>query len=208
MPADNYLYFTKAATGSMLSDKATQPEGETTDHWFATASSPAKGTFSNKTSALEIQTFSFAVVQSETSGSGTGGASAGKAKFEEFQIERNVDQASCPIFNACTAGAHFPTVCLAIRKSGGSPLLYLQYCFRQVFVTSISWSGGGGDEGFKETVKFKFGAMGIRYIQQTATGGEGTKMEAAWNTTTNAPTLAVTGLPDESTPYIDTASQG
>jgi type VI protein secretion system component Hcp len=208
MPADNFLYFSKAATGSMLTTAGTQPEGETADHWFATSGSPAKGTFSNKTSALEISSFSFGVAQAETSASSTGGASAGKVKFEEFSIERNVDQASCPLFNACTSGAHFPSVMLAVRKAGGSPLLYLQYCFRQVFVTGINWSGGGGEEGFKETVKFKFGAMGIRYIQQTATGGEGTKMEAAWNTTNNTATLTVTGLPDESTPYIDKASQG
>jgi type VI secretion system secreted protein Hcp len=208
MPADAFLYFSKPAIGSLLTTAGTQPEGETTDNWFATSSSPAKGTFSNKTSALEIKSFSFGVSQSETSGSASGGASAGKAKFDEFSIERNVDQASCPIYNACTSGAHFPSVMLAIRKAGGSPLVYLQFCFRQVFVTGINWAGGGGDEGFNETVKFKFGAMGIQYIQQLATGAEGTKMTAAWNTTTNFNTLDVTGLPEESQPYLEKASQG
>jgi type VI protein secretion system component Hcp len=157
---------------------------------------------------LEIKSFSFGVSQAETSGSASGGASAGKAKFDEFSIERNVDQASCPIYNACTSGAHFPSVMLAIRKAGGSPLVYLQFCFRQVFVTGINWSGGGGDDGFNETVKFKFGAMGIQYIQQLPTGAEGTKMTAAWNTTTNFNTLDVTGLPEESQPYLEKASQG
>ena len=83
---------------------------------------------------------------------------------------------------------------LAVRKAGGSPLLYLQYFFRQVFVTNIAWSGGGGEEGFKETVKFKFGAMGIQYIQQLASGLEGTKMTGLWSTTTNKPSLDVPGL--------------
>jgi type VI secretion system secreted protein Hcp len=201
MAADNFLFFTKAATGGLLSEKATQPEGETTDEWFS------KPKF-KYTAALEILSFNFGIAQAETSGSATGGASAGKAKFEEFTVEKLVDQSSCPLYNACTAGAHFPDVMLAIRKAGGSPLLYIQYHFRQVYVTAINWSGGGGEEGFKETIKFKFGAMGIQYIQQTAKGGEGKKMVGMWNTTTNFTDLNVTGLDaPEPAGFLDQAVQ-
>ena len=182
MAADNFLWFPVAATGGLLTGKATQPEGETTDDWFS------------KMKALEVLSFSFGVSQAETSGSGTSGASAGKAKFDEFSIEKFVDQSSCPLYNACTAGAHFPSVMLAVRKAGGTNLLYLQYIFRMVFVTGINWSGGSGEETPKETIKFKFGAMGIQYIQQLATGLEGTKMVGAWSTTTNQPKLEVPGL--------------
>jgi type VI secretion system secreted protein Hcp len=183
MAADNFLWFPDAAvSGAWVQGKAAKPEGETTDDRFVAKK------------ALEIMSFSFGVAQAETSGSGTTGASAGKAKFEEFSIERNVDQASAPLFNSCTGGAHFPNIVLAIRKAGGDPLLYLQYIFRQVFVTNISWSGGGGEEGFKETVKFKFGAMGIQYIQQKADGTQGTKLAAAWSTIDNTPSLNVPNL--------------
>ena len=182
MAADNFLWFPSAATGGLLSSKATKPEGETTDSWFS------------KDKALEILSFGFGVSQAETSGSGTTGASAGKAKFEEFSIEKFVDLASVPLYNACTAGAHFPSIMLAIRKAGGTNLLYLQYIFRMVFVTGINWSGGGGEEPPKETIKFKFGAMGIQYISQKADGGEGTKLTASWSTTTNKPSLEVPGL--------------
>jgi len=186
MAADNFLWFPiAAASGTWVSGKATKPQGESKDDYFG---KPAYN-------ALEISSFSFGVSQAETAGSSTSGASAGKAKFEEFTIERNVDLASAPIFSACVGGAHYPTVCLAVRKAGGSPLLYLQYIFRQVFVTGISWSGGGGEEAFKETVKFKFGAMGIQYIQQNPDGTTGTKMSAPWSTITNTPTLEVPTLP-------------
>src|SRR6185312_4687594 len=103
---------------------------------------------------LECLSFSFGVAQAETSGSGSTGAGAGKAKFEEFSIEKFVDLASVPLYNACVGGAHFPSVMLAVRKAGGTNLLYLQYIFRMVFVTNISWSGGGGEEAPRETVKF------------------------------------------------------
>ncbi len=166
-----------------MTGKSSQPEGETTDNWFS------------QKKALEVLSFTFGVTQAETTGSASTGAGAGKAKFDEFSIEKAVDLSSVPLYNACTAGAHFPSVMLAVRKAGGSNLLYLQYIFRMVFVTGISWSGGGGEEAPKETIKFKFGAMGIQYIQQKADGTEGTKMNGLWSTATNKPSLDVPGLP-------------
>lgn len=182
MAADNYLWFPAAATGGLLQGKASQPEGESTDDWFS------------KKKAVQIASFGFGVAQAETSGSGTGGASAGKAKFEEFTIEKDVDQASAPLFVACVAGAHYPSIMLVIRKAGGGNLLYLQYIFRQVFVTGINWSGGSGEENPKESIKFKFGAMGIQYVQQLPTGGEGKKMQGSWSTVSNQATLDIVGL--------------
>jgi type VI secretion system secreted protein Hcp len=190
MAKDNFLWFPTPATGGLLQGKATQPEGESQDDWFA------------KKKAVEISSFSFGIAQAETSGSGTSGASAGKAKFEEFTVEKDVDQASSPLFVACTAGAHYPALMLVVRKAGGSNLLYIQYVFRQVFVTGINWSGGGGEENLKETIKFKFGAMGIQYVQQLATGLEGKKMVGMWNAVTNSPTLDVPGL-GGAPPFMD-----
>jgi len=181
MAADNFLYFPGAATGGLLTGKATQPEGESTDDWMS------------KKKAVEIASFTFGMAQADTTSSGTTGSSAGKAKFEEFQIEKDVDQASAPLFVACTAGAHFPSLMLIIRKPGGSNLLYVQYIFSQVFVTGVNWTGGGGEENVKETIKFKFGALGIQYIQQLPTGGEGKKMSASWSVVTNTATLDVPG---------------
>ena len=182
MACDNFLWFPDAATGGLLSTAATKPQGETTDKWFT-----PKG-------AMECLSFSFAIAQAETSGSASTGAAAGRANFEEFSIEKYVDLASVPLYNACTAGAHFPTLMLAIRKAGGSPLLYLQFIFRQVFVTSISWSGGGGEETPKESIKFKYGAFGVQYCRQLATGAAGVPISNMWSAITNKPTLEVPGL--------------
>jgi type VI protein secretion system component Hcp len=85
-------------------------------------------------------------------------------------------------------------VMLAVRKSGGTNLLYIQYIFRMVFVTGINWGGGGGEEAPRETIKFKFGAMGIQYISQKPDGSEGIKIQGLWSTTTNKPSLDVPGL--------------
>jgi type VI secretion system secreted protein Hcp len=191
MACDNFLYFPASAKGGLLSDKAMQPKGETTDEWF------------KKLNALECKSVTFGLTQSQTSGSATGGASAGKAKFDEFTIRKDVDAASVPLFNACVAGAHFPTVMLVNRKPGGNNVLYLQYCFRQVFVTNITWDGGGGEENPTETIKFKFGAMGIQYVPQNSDGTANTasKMEGAWNTVTNDSSLNIDGL-GRALPYL------
>lgn len=183
MPADNFLWFPKPALGGLLSDKATQPKGESTDDWFS------------KKGALEVLSLSFGVTQADTTGSGSTGAGTGRAKFDEFQIEKAVDLSSVPLYNACAAGAHFPDVMLAVRKPGGSNLLYLQYIFRMVFVTNISWSGGSGDEAPKETIKFKFNAMGIQYQQQDSTGQpKGAPIPGYWSMSVNKNTLTVPGL--------------
>lgn len=191
MPADNFLYFPSAAVGGLLSDKALKPQGESTDEWFS------------KKNALEILSFSFGVTQADTAGSGSTGAGTGRAKFDEFQVEKAVDLASVPLYNACAAGAHYPDVLLLIRKPGGSNLLYLQFIFRMVFVTNISWSGGSGDEAPKETIKFKFGAMGIQYQQQDATGApKGSPLPGYWSTVTNKNVLTVPGLGNPA-PFLD-----
>jgi len=182
MAVDNFLWFPAAATGGLIGDAGTKPQGESTDKWFST-----KG-------ALECLSISFGASQADTTTSGTSGSGAGRAKFEEFQIEKFVDLASVPLFQACAAGAHFPSMMLCLRKPGGSNLLYLQYIFRQVFVVNISYSGGSGEEQPKEVIKFKYNALGIQYVRQLATGAGGTPIQAMWSLATNKPELAVPGL--------------
>src|SRR5262249_33608084 len=117
----------------------------------------------------------------------------GKVKFQNFKITKEVDKASGPLFTACAAGAHFPTLLLGIRKAGGDQNDYLTYVFRTCYVTSISWSGGGGEEAPEETVEFAYGAMGLKYYPQKADGSMDTPMQSMWSQVTNTPTLEVPG---------------
>jgi type VI secretion system secreted protein Hcp len=181
MAIDSFIWFAAPASGGLLISGATQPKGETADKWFA-----PKGAF-------EIEEVSFSVENPTTVGSATGGSGAGKAKFNPFHIRKDVDAASCPLFSACVAGAHFPSMMLAVRKSGGVNLVYLQYIFRQVFVTEITWVGGGGDDNPKEEITFVYGALGIQYIQQKPDGSAGTALQGMWSQITNKTTMDVPG---------------
>jgi type VI protein secretion system component Hcp len=182
MPADNFMWFTAAAKGGQLSEAATKPQGETTDNWFA------------KLGAFEVKNVTFDIEQAESAGSATGGAGVGKAKFGTFKITRDVDLASAPMFQACCAGAHFPAVMLACRKASGEKLIYLQYCFRMVYVTNMNWSGGGGDEAPVENIEFVYGGMGVQYCRQLPTGAPDTPIVAMWSALQNKATLDLPNL--------------
>lgn len=68
---------------------------------------------------FEIKDFSFGVENPTTIGSATGGAGAGKIKFNEFTITKTTDKASPLFFKNCCAGAHYKKVTLTARKAGG-----------------------------------------------------------------------------------------
>jgi len=187
MACDNFLSITEAAKGSNLAANAKQPKGETKD--------------ASHIGWMEIKTFEFGAENPTTIGSATGGAGAGKFKLNPFKVTKDVDTASPGLFIACAAGAHYPTVKLSIRKAGGAQEDYLTYVFRMVYVTSISWSGGGGEEAPEESVEFVYGALGVKYTPQKPDGSPDTakKMLAMWSQTTNRPNLDV--VPTE--PFTD-----
>jgi type VI secretion system secreted protein Hcp len=190
MACDNFLYFgtwTRSTDGKTAGTGVPGPaasligplkiEGETIDPGHK--------------DALEIKEFSFGVENPTTIGSMSGGAGAGKAKFNEFNVKKAIDKASPVLLAACGMGCHFPTVTLSIRKAGGTKLDYLTYTFLMVFVTKIDWSGGAGEEAPDEDVTFVYGAMKIEYIPQLKDGSPGVVVPMAWSVVTNQPELSV-----------------
>jgi type VI secretion system secreted protein Hcp len=168
MAVDAFLWF----TGEKL-----VPQGETQDE-----------TFKNK-NAFEIKDFSFSIESPHSVGSASGGAGAGKAKFNEFTIKKVTDKSSPVFLAALGSGIHYTTACVAVRKSGadageasGKP--YLIYSFGMVFVTKLDWSGPG-DEGPEESIAFTYGQFGISYSPQKPDGSLGTAVIQGWSQTAN-----------------------
>ncbi len=187
MACNNFMNFIGAAVGSNLPSKALQPVGESQD--------------ANHPAWLEVKSFEFGAENPTTIGSATSGAGAGKFKLNPFKITKDVDLASPYLYLACAAGAHYPTVLLSIQKAGGEQSDYLTFAFRMVFVTNITYSGGGGEEAPEESVEFVYGAMGIKYQQQTTTGAMSNKQFGEWSQVLNKNNLGVTG-PTDTTPTI------
>jgi type VI secretion system secreted protein Hcp len=131
-----------------------------------------------KQCAFEIKDFSFGVENPTTIGSATGGAGAGKIKFNEFTITKTSDSASPLFFLNAATGAHYDKVTIQMRKAGGDPKStgkpFLVFQFGTVFTTKINWSGPG-DEGPEESITFVYGTLQVQYQPQkpdsTATTG-------------------------------------
>jgi type VI secretion system secreted protein Hcp len=134
---------------------------------------PGEASDKARPASFEIKDFSFGVDNPTTIGSATGGAGAGKGKFNEFTIKKTVDSATPAFFKNCVAGQHYTSVTVEMRKAGGDPGAaakpYLQFTFGTVFTTKIDWSGPG-DEGPEESITFVYGKLAVQYFKQTAAG--------------------------------------
>lgn len=130
---------------------------------------------------FQIKDFSFGIENPTTIGSATGGAGAGKIKFNEFTIKKTTDSASATFFKNCCAGAHYKTVIIEMRKAGRDSMEFLRFKFETVFTTKIDWSGPG-DEGPEESITFVYGKLGLKFIPQEP----GSKpVVAGWDQVTN-----------------------
>jgi type VI secretion system secreted protein Hcp len=146
--------------------------------------------------AFEIKDFEIGVENPTTIGSATGGAGAGKVKFNEFQVKKNLDTASPVLFQNCAAGQHYDHAILYCRKAGTSPTgsgkAYLTFVFTTVFTTKVEWSGPG-DEGPEETITFVYGTMQVKYQVQQKDGTLGPATVGEWSQVTN--TQSVPNVP-------------
>ena len=114
---------------------------------------------------FEIKDFSFGVENPTTIGSATGGAGAGKVKFNEFTIKKTSDRASPSFFKNCVAGAHYKKVVLIVRKAGSTQTDYLIISDAMISSARVAWSGPG-DEGPEESITFVYDNVAIQYNPQ------------------------------------------
>ena len=117
---------------------------------------------------FDLQNWSFSISQDVNVGSASGGMGAGKVKFEQFAITKQIDKSSPLFFHTCCTGGHYDEVNLLIRKSGGakdqSGDIYLQFNFKMVFVSNIAWTHA--DPAPTEAITFDYGALRIKYKPQ------------------------------------------
>ena len=95
--------------------------------------------------AFELKDWSFGVENPTTIGSATGGARAGKVRFNEFTIKKTTDAASPLFFKNCCTGAHYKTVTLYCRKAGAEQNDFMKVRFSDVLVSSYANGLAGGE---------------------------------------------------------------
>jgi len=101
---------------------------------------------------IEVSSWSFGKSNPTTIGSATGGAGAGKTRFNEFTIRKTTDSASPKLRQAAASGRHFAEVKLEMRKAGGQG--YTTYDMHDVMISGANISGGGDNP--MESLTFTF----------------------------------------------------
>jgi type VI secretion system secreted protein Hcp len=134
--------------------------------------------------AIDVLAWSWGVSNSGTAHLG-GGAGAGKANFQDLSFTKYVDLSTADIIYDCASGKHFDKAELIVRKAGEKPLEYLVITMTEVFVTSISTGGSGGEDRLTENVTLNFAKFQLDYKEQAKGGAEGGKGKVVWDIAAN-----------------------
>lgn len=133
---------------------------------------------------IELMSWSFAASQQGSMGDG-GGGGAGKAMFQDLNVQKYVDAASPALWQHLTAGKHFATGKMIQRKAGGEKLEYFIIELKKVLLSSISTGGGDGDDRLVESLSLNFEEFKISYTPQKDDGTGDAAIEFAWNIAEN-----------------------
>jgi type VI secretion system secreted protein Hcp len=171
------IVFDDGSSSSARRAAALVPAGGTTSYQLQLIGAPPVTPVTDGKEAIAVEDFAWGSENVTTIGSATGGAGAGKIKFNEFTIKKSVDKASPALFRNEAAGAHYQTAILTIRRAGETKP-YLTYTMKTVFTTKVDYSGSSG-EPVVEEVTFVFGSVTVEVSE------DGVVKQAGWDQVLN-----------------------
>lgn len=131
---------------------------------------------------VSVKSFSFG--GTNTPGSATGGAGAGKVNFDSFQIQKLYDSSSPTLVQDMVNGKSIPTVTVSFSRAGDSQE-FLTYTFKNVLVTSYK-QGGDKEPPLLENVGFQFQSVQFQSGTQASDGSSGGNTQTGgWDLQTN-----------------------
>lgn len=135
---------------------------------------------------IGIFSMSWGCSAATTVGSTKGGISASKVSISSFNMMKQLDSSSVPLFQACCKGAHISEAVLTFRKqTGDAQEGFLIYKLSDVMVESLQTSGSsGGDDTPTESLSLAFAKMEVEYKKQGKDGKLTAAGQAAWDATT------------------------
>ena len=153
---------------------------------------------------IEIDSFSWGETNSTSIGSATGGAGAGKVKFDSAVFTTRSSSASPLLAQLCAAGTHIAKAVLTVRKAGGKQEDYYKVTFTTVFITNYRSVGRSGFHNADERsgtararesinpdaipvdeVTFVFGQYVFEYRPQDSKGNLGSAVLGGWDQVAN-----------------------
>jgi type VI secretion system Hcp family effector len=144
--------------------------------------------------AIEVSDYGFGVSMPVTaSRSDGGGATVGRANFDVFTANKNIDTATTKLVEFCCKGTAVKRIVLHLYRAGeGSDatgtVKYAMVVFGSCVITKVAVSGGG-EELPKESLEFNYGACEYLYQEtdhDTGKPKDGVKpAKAGWSTVKN-----------------------
>lgn len=143
-----------------------------------------EGEATHKDHKGEIQVLSWDWGVSNATNVGAGGGSGkGKAEAGELWFMHTYDKASPILAKKCAQGAHFKEVVLTSRKAGEGQKDFLKVTMKEVYITSVEISGGGGGE-INDAVRMSVGSIDFSYKAQDEKGAMTGEVKFGWNVKT------------------------
>ena len=105
-----------------------------------------------------------------TVGSGTGGAGAGKASFQDLHFESRTSKASPLLAKFCATGEHIKKAQLAVRKAGGQAVEYIKMTLEDVIVSSYQQAGSSDGDRPEDAFSLNYAKVEFDYFPQKADG--------------------------------------
>jgi len=123
---------------------------------------------------IEVMSWSWGVDNPASFAMGQGGQST-QAHFGAVNIQKIMDKASVNLFKNSGTGKHIGDGILSCMKlDGDTRVEYFKVEFTNLMVSSVQWSGGGGEQATSEHVSLAFEEFKQTYqLQQDTGGGQG-----------------------------------
>jgi len=147
-----------------------------------------ESTDSKHTGEIELVSFSHAVSNQSTVGSGTSGSGAGKASFGALKFVARTNNSSSTLFQVASSGDHFKTAKLTARKAGKEQQEYFTIELTEVYVSEYSngyqpldINNPGSEVAHVDLVSLTYKTIKITYKPQKADGTLGAPAIGQYN---------------------------
>ncbi|QYK13142.1 type VI secretion system tube protein Hcp [Shewanella rhizosphaerae] len=98
--------------------------------------------------------------------------------IQDISVTKYVDSASPQLLMNQMSHMQYPRATLTVRKAGGTPLEYIVIELRDVWVSSLSTGGSGGEDRLTENITLNFDELKYLYTPQKADGSGGPAISA------------------------------
>jgi type VI secretion system secreted protein Hcp len=129
---------------------------------------------------IELETFSYSIMNPTSSLQGGGGAGAGKSMPGDVVFTKKIDKSSPRLAQAVAQGDHFKGAIVTIRKSGGTQQEYLTLTLNDCYISSYSTSGSGNGVPM-ESFSMNYAKMVSEYKEQKADGSLGGSVKLGYD---------------------------